>query len=188
MGMETGRRRRRVFLAAAALLTMAACARGPVTTGADIVVGAPEGVDLSLRAMALREVHELQSEGRRVWCVPFARNASGIDIRGDAHTWWASAKGLYDRGKEPRPGAVMVFSRGGNLSRGHVAVVSQVLSDREILIDHANWHRNKVSLGMSVIDISEAGDWSRVKVKSTEAAYGRPYAISGFIYPDRAGL
>ncbi|MCH7862397.1 MAG: CHAP domain-containing protein, partial [Proteobacteria bacterium] len=34
-------------------------------------------------------------------CVPFARQASGIAIYGDAWTWWPSAKGQYGRGSKP---------------------------------------------------------------------------------------
>ncbi len=59
----------------------------------------------------------------------------------------AGAKGVYDRGAEPEVGAVMVFSGTRKLPMGHVAVVSKIVSDREILIDHANWKRNQVSLG-----------------------------------------
>ncbi|MGC8159731.1 hypothetical protein ACP3WZ_24715, partial [Salmonella enterica] len=31
-------------------------------------------------------------------CVPFARAASGIQIYGDAWTWWGQAAGRYRRG------------------------------------------------------------------------------------------
>ncbi|WP_419409888.1 CHAP domain-containing protein [Primorskyibacter sp. 2E107] len=163
----------------------AACSK-PTRHKADIVMGIPEGVDLDKRAMALREVETLQNAGRRVWCVPFARNASGVQIRGDAHTWWASAKGLYERSTRPLAGAVMSFRSTKGMSLGHVAVVSKVISDREVLIDHANWSRNKVSLGMSVIDVSDNNDWSHVRVMSTPGAYGKTYPVNGFIYPDRA--
>ncbi|MBS8225263.1 CHAP domain-containing protein [Vannielia litorea] len=132
---------------------------------------------------AISEARSLRSRGARVWCVPFARNASGVEIRGNANTWWGSAHGTYARGHTPVVGSVMAFSGTSKLPMGHVAVVSKVISDREIEIDHANWKRNQVSLGMSVIDISEKNDWSVVKVKSQPAAYGRPYPIDGFIYP-----
>jgi hypothetical protein len=42
-------------------------------------------------------------------CVPFARAESGVEIRGNAKTWWSQAAGTYDRGNEPRKGAVMAF-------------------------------------------------------------------------------
>ena len=186
MTTKPKRTRFRPVLIVAGLLLTAACSRQP-STSADIVMGLPSGVDLEKRAFALREVESLQDRGHRVWCVPFARNASGIQIRGDAHTWWSKAKGAYKRGHQPRPGAVMAFAPTGGMRLGHVAVVSKVVSDREILIDHANWNRNKVSLGMSVIDISDKGDWSKVRVMSTPGQYGKPYPINGFIYPARIG-
>ena len=126
----------------------------------------------------------MRARGQRVWCVPFARNASGIFLRGDAKEWWGKANGVYDRGHEPKPGAIMAFSATRKNPRGHLAVVSEVVSDREILIDHANWSRNKVSLRMKVIDVSDKGDWSRVRVESTPGTLGRPYPITGFIYPN----
>ena len=133
--------------------------------------------------MAVQEARAKRARGERVWCVPFARTMSGIEIRGNAETWWAGAKGTYDRGHQPHIGAVIVFSGTRKLPMGHVAVVSEVVSPREIRVDHANWQRNKVSLGMSVIDVSDKGDWSAVKVESQPGSYGRVYPISGFIYP-----
>ena len=66
---------------------------------------------------------------------------------------------------------------------GHVAVVSEVVSEREIRVDHANWDRNKVSLKMDVIDVSDNNDWSAVRLKSQPSAFGSVYPIKGFIYP-----
>lgn len=163
----------------ALLLTTAACS---TSKGPDIAYSTA-GLDLDRRAMALREVDVLHSKGQRVWCVPFARNASGIDIRGNADTWWSKAKGLYERGKQPVVGSVIAFSSTRGMSMGHVAVVSDVISEREIRVDHANWNRNQVSLGMSVKDVSARNDWSSVRVESNPGAYGKPYPISGFIYP-----
>ncbi|MBN8189339.1 MAG: CHAP domain-containing protein [Salipiger thiooxidans] len=163
----------------ALLLATAACS----TKSPDITYASSAGIDLDRRAMALREVKELQNAGKRVWCVPFARNASGVEIRGNANTWWGKAKGLYDRGTEPVVGSVMAFAGTRGMPMGHVAVVSEVVSDREIRIDHANWSRNKVSLGMSVRDVSSKGDWSSVQVESNPGAYGKSYPINGFIYP-----
>ena len=40
-------------------------------------------------------------------CVPFARAASGIQLYGDAWTWWTAADGKYERGTKPREGAVL---------------------------------------------------------------------------------
>jgi surface antigen len=143
-------------------------------------------VDLQLRAMAINDAQAKRALGHRVWCVPFARTASGVEIRGNANTWWAQAEGNYERTKSPQVGAVMAFAATRGMPMGHVAVVSRVVSDREIRIDHANWERNKVSLGMSVIDVSDRGDWSRVKVESNPGQYGKVYPINGFILPQEA--
>ncbi|TDL81232.1 CHAP domain-containing protein [Palleronia sediminis] len=172
--------RRLVYLCAALALT-SACARSPVT---DYTPRA-SGLDQVVVTRAIQQATDLRAQGKRVWCVPFARNVSGIEIRGNAHTWWHQAKGEYARTNEPHVGAVMVFSKSSRLSMGHIAVVSRIVSDREIEIDHANWERNEVSLGMSVIDISDRGDWSEVRVKSQASAYGSPYPVSGFILPHR---
>lgn len=169
-------------LLCAVLALTAACSKQQ----SDIVM-APQGLDLDRRAMALREVKVLQSKGQRVWCVPFARNASGVEIRGNAEYWWDKARGIYDRGKEPVVGAVMAFRSTGSMPMGHVAVVSDIVDDRTVLIDHANWSRNKVSLGMAVIDVSDANDWSRVRVESNPGSYGSVYPINGFIYAPARG-
>src|SRR4051812_27488985 len=60
-------------------------------------------------------------------CVPFARAASGIQIYGDAWTWWNQAEGKYDRGHAPKVGSVIVFAKTSRLPLGHVAVVSRVV-------------------------------------------------------------
>jgi surface antigen len=99
-------------------------------------------------------------------CVTFARMFSGIQIFGDAWTWWQGAAGKYMRGKAPESGAVMVFQRHGKMSRGHVAVVSQVLTERVVQITHANWggSRGKAEKDVTVVDVSASNDWSEVKV------------------------
>ena len=135
-------------------------------------------------AMATAEVTQKRARGERVWCVPFARTASGVAIKGNAKTWWAAAAGRYRRGDEPEIGAVMVFSGSRKMPMGHVAVVAGVVSDRVILVDHANWKRNRISLGMAVTDVSAAGDWSAVRVEGTPGVVGRVNPVSGFIYPD----
>lgn len=156
-----------------ALLLCAACA-GPRNE-------LPGGLNSELVTRAVSTATELRLSGGRVWCVPFARNASGIEIRGNADTWWRKAKGLYVRGHDPVVGSVMAFSGSGKLPMGHIAVVSRVVSDREILIHHANWHRNMVSLDMPVKDVSPNNDWSEVRVMTNPGAYGGVYRIDGFI-------
>jgi surface antigen len=122
-------------------------------------------------------------------CVPYARAASGIDLRGDAWRWWNAAAGVYDRGHAPKLGAVMVFRKYGKMRLGHVAVVQHVVNGREILIDHANWGprgaKGRVMKMVSVRDVSPHNDWSQVKVwnVNTEDYGTRTYPTYGFIYP-----
>jgi surface antigen len=120
-----------------------------------------------------------------VQCVPFARNVSGIGLRGDAWTWWAGAIGIYDRGQLPKVGAVMVFKRFGSLRHGHVAVVRQIINSRHLYVDHANWGHGRVSTMVAVADVSLANDWSQVRVwNGVSQDFGiRIYPTYGFIYP-----
>ena len=122
---------------------------------------------------------------RFLQCVTFARAASGIELRGNAYSWWGQAEGRYDRGQTPRAGAVMAMPSFAGLRTGHVAMVSKVLNDREILLTHANWSRpGMVERNVRAIDVSEKGDWSRVRI--WHAGSGdlgiTSYPVSGFIY------
>ena len=134
--------------------------------------------------MALQEVSRKHARGQRVWCVPYARNLSGIEIRGNAKDWWGKARSAFDRGNEPVVGAVMSFRATRGMPLGHVAVVSDIVTEREVIINHANWHRNKVSLKMGVRDVSKNNDWSLVRVESQPGTYGSQYPVNGFIYPN----
>ena len=142
------------------------------------------GLNPNFVAKAVGNAKAKRAKGQKVWCVPFARDASGVEIKGNAGTWWDQAKGKFARGHVPVEGAVMAFSSTGKLPKGHVAVVSQVVSDREILIDHANWKPSQISLGMTVVDVSTKNDWSVVKVASVGDTLGRAYPIDGFIWND----
>ncbi|WP_422396615.1 CHAP domain-containing protein [Sphingomonas profundi] len=128
-------------------------------------------------------------------CVPFARAMSGIQIYGDAWTWWQQADGRYARGRSPKVGAVLVFRPGGAMRLGHVAVVSRVISPRILMVTHANWSRiggtrGQVERDVTMVDVSPAHDWSAVRVwyDTNEALGGSTYPTYGFIYgtPDRA--
>jgi surface antigen len=117
--------------------------------------------------------------------VPFAREVSGIGIFGDANTWWRKAEGAYPRSRTPSVGGVVVIRTYDNNSRGHVAVVTQILSDRLILVDHANWHgRQEVAVNVPVRDVSEQNDWSLVNVwwLDTNAWGAKDYLVDGFIH------
>lgn len=120
-------------------------------------------------------------------CVPFARAVSGIALSGDAADWWWKADGVYLRSAVPAMGAVLVFSRSDRLSRGHLAVVSQVISAREIRVSHANWLRHYIAAAQPVIDVSAGNDWSLVRVWWPPAGQlgATIYAAEGFILPDR---
>ena len=118
----------------------------------------------------------------RIWCVPFARTVSGVQIKGNANTWWKKAEGVYERGQTPKIGAVMAFAASKAMPMGHVAVVSKVVSEREILIDQANWERNRITQDTLVVDVSEKGDWSVVRVANAGGTLGRTNPVNGFIY------
>ena len=119
-------------------------------------------------------------------CVTFARMFSGINIFGDAWTWWNQATDRFRTGGAPETGSVLVFRPEGRMSRGHVAVVSQILTDRVIQVTHANWggSRGKVEENVTVVDVSGAGDWSQVKVwyNPIHDLGTTVYPTYGFIY------
>ena len=128
-------------------------------------------------------------------CVPFARLISGIQIFGDARTWWGQAVGKYETGFAPKAGAVLCFKPVGKMKLGHVAVVSQVLTDRVIQITHANWSminggRGQVEKDVTVIDVSPSGDWSQVKVWNDPSANlgATTYPTYGFIYQNAQAI
>lgn len=123
-------------------------------------------------------------------CVPYARAISGVEIYGDAHTWWSKAKGRYERGTEPRVGAVLSFKSHGASRLGHISAVRAIVDDRTILVSHANWSRINGKRGhieddVQVVDVSMKNDWSRVKVwyQPIGSLGGTVYPINGFIYP-----
>ncbi len=127
-------------------------------------------------------------------CVPFARAASGIQIYGDAWTWWAQADGRYDRGTRPHVGSVIAFAKSSKLPLGHVAVISRVVEKRVVMITHANWSRfdgkrGKVEQDVTLFDVSRGNDWSEVKVwyRDTAGLGGSIYPVHGFIYGPRRG-
>ncbi|WP_420822628.1 CHAP domain-containing protein [Sphingomonas flavalba] len=118
-------------------------------------------------------------------CAPFARSISGIDIRGNAGTWWAQAEDRYDRGQLPQAGAVVVLKPYADMRVGHVAMVSKIVSAREVLVTHANWsRRGQVERNVRMVDVSDAGDWSQVRVwYAGSGDLGTTvYPAYGFIY------
>jgi len=122
-------------------------------------------------------------------CVPFARAASGIQIYGDAWTWWDQAEGKYKRGTEPKAGAVMVFAKTSRLPLGHVAVISRVVTSRVVMVTHANWSRFDGERGhaeqdVTLTDVSRDNDWSQVMVwyRDRDGLGSTVYPVYGFIY------
>jgi surface antigen len=117
-------------------------------------------------------------------CVPFARRESGIDIHGNANTWWRQARGVYETTSAPQESAVMVLRGYATPNRGHVAVVKEIVSPRMIIVDHANWlNHGEITRDVPIMDVSEAGDWSEVRVWYVPGRHwgGRVYRVQGFI-------
>lgn len=121
-------------------------------------------------------------------CVPYARTLSGIQIWGDAVTWWVQAANRYVRSTRPAPGSVLVLRGWNDSTRGHVSAVTEIVSSRILRVDHANWLKGgEISLNVPVIDVSEANDWSKVRIWHVPGGYwgGRTYEVDGFIHPYR---
>lgn len=128
-------------------------------------------------------------------CVPYARQLTGIQIYGDAHTWWQQAAGKYERGNRPKVGAVMAFQPHRNMQLGHVAAVSKVIDSRTVLLDHANWspidgRRGQIERDVKAVDVSPGNDWSQVRVwYAPQGGLGTSaWPVQGFIYGKRAKL
>jgi hypothetical protein len=125
-------------------------------------------------------------------CVPYARAQSGIEIRGNAGTWWDQAQGRYRRGAEPQVGAVLAFRPSRAMPIGHVAVVAEIVDDRRIYLNHANWSGpGRIERRALAEDVSPNGDWSEVRVwYAPQGSLGlRANPTFGFIYnetPDPA--
>lgn len=122
-------------------------------------------------------------------CVPYARQVSGIQIYGDAWTWWDQAADRYERGFRPKVGAVMAFKPHGNMRLGHVAAVSRIVNSRTVLLRHANWspingRRGQIENDVRAIDVSPDNDWSEVRVwfDPIQAIGGTGWPVQGFIY------
>ncbi|MCH8862913.1 MAG: CHAP domain-containing protein [Proteobacteria bacterium] len=172
---------RRLIGAVAACLLVAACASAPPEPYARPAPAAVAKPQTHQHTAAPRIV----SANRRLECVTYARGLSGINLNGDAWTWWQAAAGHYARGASPRVGAVIVLKRKGR-SLGHLAVITRIVNSREVIARHANWLNNgKIHLDTPIHDVSRANDWSAVKVWYTPGnVLGKSaYAVYGFIYP-----
>lgn len=167
------------FGAIVAVLVVSACASAP-----------PESVDIAahprLVPSDIVEPPRIVGAPSHLQCVPYARQVSGIDLRGDAWTWWDAAAGRFYRGHLPAVGSVLVLSRTNRNPYGHLAVVTHVIGPREIIVSHANWlNRGQIHQNTPAIDVSEDNDWSEVRFWYTPGGQlgVRTYPVSGFIYP-----
>ena len=119
-------------------------------------------------------------------CAAYARARSGIALYGDAYTWWDQAAGRYGRESQPQQGAVLVLTGYAGPKHDHLAVVSKLVSQREIRVDHANWlNDGNIYLNTPVIDVSPDNTWSEVRVWNTRDGHfgGNTYTVQGFIVP-----
>lgn len=175
---------------------MPAALRGAPTATARNAATRPAATarNVSLRPLSTANGTALRpvSVSGGISCVPYARMVTGMEISGDGRQWWHNAAGSYARGSAPERGSVLAFMGSGGMGRGHVAVVSQVVNDRTILIDHANWggpgiRRGTVMRGVRVRDVSDRNDWTAVQVQVgwDSSNFGRTYPTYGFIYNRR---
>ncbi len=133
---------------------------------------------------AYEPIARVTNRRARLQCVPFARRESGVEIYGNANTWWRQARERYETTQEPEESAVLVLRGYATANRGHVAVVKEVVSPRMIIVDHANWlNGGEITRDVPVMDVSEAGDWSEVRVWHVPGRHwgGRVYRVQGFI-------
>ena len=121
-------------------------------------------------------------------CALYARAQTGVFLYGAAGSWWDQAIGLYQRGQTPKVGSILVFRRTGRIPSGHVAVVAKIVGPSEILVDHANWYRGRVSHAMPMFDTSPNHDWTTVAAMDLGSGqFGRDYPTYGFVYPETGG-
>jgi hypothetical protein len=124
-------------------------------------------------------------------CVLFARDFTGVHLRGDAYAWWDAAEGVYPRSDVPHADTILVLKSTSQLHLGHVGVVKKVVGPRELLLTHANWGsddptRRVVHDSTAVVDVSPDNNWSEVRFWNAPShAFGKVYAAYGFIYPKR---
>ena len=143
----------------------------------------------ALPSVALPELPSpsVETPLHKLFCVEYARARSGLAVFGDAKFWWARAKNLYARMTRPMENTVMVFSGSSRLKKGHVAVVTDIVSKREIRVDQANWQNHgEIDHSTPILDVSSKNDWSKVRVwdMKSQTFGSHIYSISGFIAKD----
>lgn len=186
------------LLAGAALLAMAGCGSIPVDPIRDTahvptrpetrIPSATPSPTTQAETLELASLAQIRKGEKRLECVTYARQVTGLEISGDAWRWWDNSKGRYERGATPEAGGVLVFRR-VNGSPGHVAVINEVVSDRIVIASHANWlNDGRIHENTPIQDVSEKGDWSAVRVWYTPGQqWGRStYRTYGFVYARQA--
>ena len=149
---------------------------------------APGGPTPGPPAPAARQDARMIKPSSPLQCVPFTRARTGLQIYGDAWTWWPAAEGHFLRTNRPSVGSVLVLRRTDRLHAGHLAVVTRVVDARQVIVDHANWlNQGMVHVNAPVIDVSAANDWSVVRVWYIpgDTLGARAYPAHGFIHPLR---
>lgn len=163
-------------------LGLAMMVAGPLTISAAAAKSAHAKVS---RVSHGRTSHAAYRGGGGLQCVPFARENTGIELSGNAYTWWNNAVGVYERGSRPEVGSILSFRANGRMRLGHVAVVTRVIDPRNLEIDHSNWSgAGRVTRNIQVIDVSPGNDWTAVRVELTRDgnSFGSIYPTNGFIY------
>jgi CHAP domain len=143
------------------------------------------GQPADTRARQVARLRPVAVRGAGISCVPYARIVSGINLSGNAWQWWGNAAGSYARGRTPEVRAILSFRSNPVMRLGHVAVVSNIVNARHVLIDHSNWASGSgaVARNIGVIDVSEDNDWSAVRVQIGRSnEFGAIYPTHGFIY------
>lgn len=171
-------------IAGAAVLAfvLAACSSGEDIS---IDIKPPAGTAAPAPSAGIGQQARILTPSAPTQCVPYARQVSGIPIRGDAWTWWRTAQGRYPRSSRPAIGSILTLKRTQRLRFGHIAVVRRIVNNRIIVVDHANWlNRGRIHQATPVIDVSAANDWSAVRVWYTPGRKlgARTYAAYGFVH------
>lgn len=174
----------RIVAGTLAMMLLTGCAERLATAPVELPAAAVPAA-LAPAPPQLRETPALDGFTQ---CVPLARALSGIEIYGDAWTWWGQAAGRFQRDRTPRVGSVLALQRSDRLRLGHVGVVAAIAGPRELHLTHANWGGDSDMRGLvherqPVIDVSPGNDWSQLRFMNRFGQYGRVYAAHGFIHP-----
>ena len=83
-----------------------------------------------------------------------------------------------------------MIDRTPGMRDGHVAVVTRMVSNREIRVDHANWAsgaaKGRIATDQRVVDVSPRNDWSAVRVwyPRIDALGGTVFPVRGFVHAE----